>query len=151
MNKNDFDEIITFAISNEIEAQEFYSAAAAKLADPFLKKLFSQFVIEEKKHQEILEGMRETDPEIFHFKSMPDYHVAETETAPEVSAAMTPTEAFALAMKNEEAAMKLYLTFAEAANDPRKKAVFEELAAMERQHKLKMENAFVDIGYPEVW
>jgi rubrerythrin len=29
--------------------------------------------------------------------------------------------------------------------------IFLELAAMERDHKAKLEAAFVDIGYPEVW
>jgi rubrerythrin len=32
-----------------------------------------------------------------------------------------------------------------------RKKLFYELAAMERGHKSKMESAFVDIGYPEVW
>ena len=123
MNMNDFDEIITFAISNEIEAQTFYGDAARKLKDPYLKKLFTQFVAEEKKHQEILEGLRHSDPQTFHFKSAPDYHVSETETAPAVSSDMTPAEAFALAMKNEEAAMRLYQFFADAASEPDKKQI----------------------------
>lgn len=35
-------------------------------------------------------------------------------------------------------------------NEEQKK-IFLELAEMEREHKAKMESAFVDIGYPEVW
>ncbi|MCP3954519.1 MAG: rubrerythrin, partial [Desulfobacterales bacterium] len=54
-------------------------------------------------------------------------------------------------MKNEEDAMRQYQQMAAACDDPDKKRVFEDLAAMERGHKNKMEKAFVDIGYPEVW
>jgi rubrerythrin len=54
-------------------------------------------------------------------------------------------------MKKEEAAMLQYTNLAETCPEPDKKKVFLDLAAMERGHKLKMENAFVDIGFPEVW
>jgi rubrerythrin len=54
-------------------------------------------------------------------------------------------------MKKEQAAMKHYTQLADACTDPDQKNIFLELAAMEREHKNKMEAAFVDIGYPEVW
>ncbi len=54
-------------------------------------------------------------------------------------------------MKNEDEAMKHYTHLAEAVSDSAMKKVFQELAAMEREHKLAMEKAFVDVGYPEVW
>jgi rubrerythrin len=64
---------------------------------------------------------------------------------------MTPTDAFSLAMKKEETAMKHYTTLADGCTDPKQKQIFMDLAAMERDHKQKMESAFVDIGYPEIW
>lgn len=52
----------------------------------------------------------------------------------------------------EEAAKKVENTqLAETCPEPDKKKIFLDLAAMERGHKLRMENAFVDIGFPEVW
>ena len=64
---------------------------------------------------------------------------------------MKPAEAIALAMKKEEEAIVQYTALAEDCPDAEKKKVFLDLAAMERGHKKKMEAAFVDIGYPEVW
>jgi len=64
---------------------------------------------------------------------------------------MKPADAIALAMKKEEEAMNLYLSLAESCKDEAQKQIFKDLAAMERGHKFKMEKAFVDIGYPEVW
>ena len=55
------------------------------------------------------------------------------------------------AMKKEAEAMKQYTEMADICSDAEKRQVFLDLAAMERDHKLKMETAFTDIGYPEVW
>jgi len=151
MNLNDFDEVLIFAISNEVEAEEFYKEAAEKLADPFLKDLFSQLSKEERRHQRILQGFRDKTPEDFHFKKVPDFHVADTLETPKLSTDMKPADAFALAVKKEEEAMKQYTQMAESTSDAAMKNTFQELAAMEREHKMKMENAFVDIGFPEVW
>jgi len=54
-------------------------------------------------------------------------------------------------MKNEEEAMKLYTAMARVTSDAAQKGLLLELAAMEREHKRKMEDAFVNVAYPEVW
>jgi rubrerythrin len=151
MHKNDFDETLIYAISNEVEAEEFYQEASEKLSDPFLKDLFIKLSQEEKRHQKILQGFRDKASGGFSFKDVPDYHVSEKVERPRLSTSMKPADAFALAMKNEEEAMNHYTHLAEAVSDAEMKRVFQELAAMEREHKLAMEKAFVDVGYPEVW
>jgi len=152
MNRDQYDAILGDAIQGEIEAQNFYKEAAEKLSDPFLKDLFQGFVNEEKKHQNILEGFRSSMPETLPFDENRDYKVAETvDDTQELSTDMKPADAFALAMKKEEHAMKRYTNLAEGATDAEQKKIFRDLAAMERDHKRKMENAFVDVGYPELW
>ena len=86
-----------------------------------------------------------------YFNEEADYKVSETVDEPELSMDMKPADAFALAMKKEEEAMVQYTALADECPDAEKKRVFLDLAAMERAHKRKMEDAFVDIGYPEVW
>ena len=151
MNRAQYDTILKNAIQGEIAAQNFYQAAADKMKDTFLKDLFLGFVREEKKHQKILEGFQASIPEALPFDEKRDYHVAETTPDPVVSSDMTPTDAFALAMKKEEEAMNHYTNLANGCTDAKQKEIFLELAAMERDHKQKMESAFVDIGYPEIW
>jgi rubrerythrin len=151
MNKNAFYETLIYAISNEVEAEEFYLEASRKLSDPFLKELFLRLSREEKRHQRILEGFQEKTPVDFHFKEVPDYRVSEHVERPRLSTAMKPADALALAMKNEEEAMNHYTRLADSVSDTEMKRVFYELAAMEREHKFSMEKAFVDIGFPEVW
>ena len=151
MNLNQYKEIIEFAIAGEIEAQEFYKDAANKVSVPYLKDMFEKFAKEEKGHEKILKGILVKDTINQYFKESTDYKVAETVEKPKLSTDMKPADAIALAMKNEEEAMKQYTDLADACLHTTQKKVFLDLAAIERGHKLKMEKAFVDIGYPEIW
>jgi len=151
MDKSQYESILDAAIRSEIEAQEFYAEVAERMKDVSLKQLFGQLFEEEKRHQKILEGFKAKGDGYLHFKRAPDFQVAETIRAPEVSDGMSPADAFALAMKKEEEAMRHYTQLAQACDDAEQRRIFEELAAMESEHKHKMENAFVSVGYPEVW
>jgi rubrerythrin len=124
---------------------------AEKSENTYIKELFLTFSEEEKRHRHILEGFRD-DPSIaISFEKVPDFHIAETVDEPALSMDMSPVEAIALAMKKEETAMRQYTELADVCTNAERKKIFYQLAAMERGHKNKMENAFVDIGYPEVW
>jgi rubrerythrin len=151
MDAKKYDDIMRQAIQSEIEAQKFYADVAAKVNDSHLKEMFAGFVKEEKRHERILEGFRARGAGHLHFKDAPDFKVAETIETPIPSVDMRPADALALAVKNEEIAMKHYNELAAACSDAEQAAVFEELAAMERDHKHQMETAFMDVGYPEVW
>jgi len=151
MYLGEFKDIIKFAMANEVEAQKFYEDAAKKLQDPHLKSMFKQFAEEEKKHREILKGIYTSNLIGEYFDESRDYNISEGVEEPALSTNMKPVEALALAMKKEEEALVQYMELAESCPDEVKKKVFLDLAAMERGHKMKMENAFVDIGYPEVW
>ena len=151
LKQQDYTHILEQAIQSEIEAARFYADVAGKTANAFLKKLFATFSAEEQKHRRILEGFRNDPSTLLHFERVPDLGVSQTVPEPVLSIEMRPADAIALAMKKEESAMRQYAQMAEACTDAQQKDVFLELAAMEREHKAKMEAAFVDIGYPEVW
>ena len=151
MDRDQYKNILSTAIQREIDAQRFYTEAADQMEERFLKDLFSGFVEEEKKHEKILKRYLDSVPEKIPFDEKRDYRVSETVESPEVSPDMKPADAFALATKKEEEAMRQYNALADGCTDPEQEKVFRNLAAMEREHKLKMEQAFVDIGYPEVW
>ena len=151
MNSKEYQEILAAAIQNEIEARDFYLQVADKVENSFLKKMFLDFAAEELKHRHILQGFQRDDTMAMHFARVPDFHVSETMDERPLSMDMKPADAIALAMKKEEAAMQQYTQMAEACNDAGQQQIFFELASMERQHKVRLESAFVDIGYPEVW
>lgn len=152
MDQGTYQQILKDAIQAEIEAHQFYQQVADKVTDSHLREMFRAFADEELKHRRILEGFKEKADMAIHFARVPDFHLSETVADAEaLSLKMKPADAIALAMKKEEAAMRHYTQLADACDDAAQQKVFRELAAMERGHKAKMENAFVDIGYPEVW
>ena len=152
MDKDNYRQVISDAIQNEIAAREFYENVSARIKDDFLKELFSGFAKEEKKHETILTGiLKQGKMNLTYFDFDKDFQVAETIDMPEVTAEMNLKDAIGIAMKNEEIAMKQYLALAENCSDADLKAVFLDLASMERGHKNMMEEKFVDVAYPEVW
>lgn len=152
MNLEEYRLVLLDAILKEVEARVFYEDVAELIKDNQLKDLFMDFAREEAKHERILMGVlkkEQTDTTYFSFEK--DFKVAESLPLPDVSPEMNLKDAIALAVKNEEAAMNNYLALAAHCEDAALKAVFEDLAAMEREHKYVMEERFVNVAFPEVW
>lgn len=151
MQQKEFKKIIRFAINNEVKAQQFYASVSKKLKDPRLKEMFKQFAMEEANHKAILEQLCD---ECIHYLSSvkaSDFNISENVENPVISSDMKPADAIAVAMKNEEEAMRMYMALAKKITDTRQKIIFSELAEMERLHKSKMERAFLKAAYPEKW
>lgn len=151
MDLEAYQKIISFAIECEVEAESFYESISEKLNSKALKELFAQFAKEERGHQAILKEIYNKPDNYRIFDGSKDYKVSETMEFPTLSDDMKPADAFAIAMKSEEMAVMRYKILAEGCSDPQQKNVFENLAAMEKEHKLKMEQAFVNTAYPEAW
>ena len=151
MNVKDFKQMIKFAIKNEVEAEKFYKDAADKFTDQNIKDIFIELAEEEKGHRETLKDIYASNSIDNYFDTAKDYNVSSTIQKPEVAENMKPADAIALAMKKEEEAMNQYKEMADACPDPAMKKVLIKLSVMEQNHKFKLENTFVDIGFPEVW
>lgn len=144
--------MFSLAVGREMEAYEFYAAAAKKMTDAGVKSLFEQLSKEEMGHYEMLEKFR-MDPTLIMKISAPasDWKLAESEKLPKLSIVMKPKDAIALAMKKEQQAVELYRSLSKATSDAGTRTMFENLANMELGHKQKLEDMFVNIGYPEVF
>lgn len=151
MTKEEYKKILESAIGNEVEAYEFYKGVSEKATDNNIKWVFGKFAEEEQKHQKLLEGFLAGDLSTIHFDESADYKVAETVDKPKLSLAMKPADAIALAMKNEEEAMNMYAAFATASTDPGQKKMFQELSVMEKGHKTRLEEYYVNAAFAEAW
>ena len=152
MDIEQYKKAIEDAIKREVEAKEFYEKIAQRIKDANFAELFGNFAKEEEKHEIMLTNLLNQEKiatSVFNFEK--DFKVAETIEMPEVNDDMNLKDAIGIAMKNEELAMKKYLALAENCEDDQLKKVFQDLAAMERDHKFKMETLFVDVAYAEVW
>jgi len=150
MKTEEFRKIITFAITNEIEAYDFYKAVSDKVKDAGLKKTFAGLADEEAKHRKLLESFT-TGAKQMRFDESKDYKVSKTIEKPKLSLSMKPVDAIALAVKNEEEAMDMYTQMASCSADAEQKNMFQSLANMEQGHKVKLEEVFTNIAFPEVW
>jgi erythrin-vacuolar iron transport family protein len=152
MDAEQYKTVIKKAIAGETEAKEFYLKVSQRIKDSYLQELFLGFSKEEENHEKILAELLEAGKiEKASYGDAPEFKVSETIELPQVTDDMNLKDAIGLAMKTEEMAVIKYQKLANDCNDPELKSVFNNLAAMEKDHKLKMENAFVEVAYPEVW
>jgi rubrerythrin len=146
----DIKSVFKIAIDQEIEACEFYKKASEKAANPGVKDIFRQLAADEAEHadtlrmyeQDITLGSKFTTPEI-------EYAIADGNSTPVLSITMKPADAIMLAAKKEQEAAEFYTALSKKATDKEILKILQSLAAMELGHKQKLENAFVQIGYPE--
>lgn len=151
MGPDEFKKIISQAIGEEVAAFEFYNGVSEKTGDKGLKALFKELAAEEGKHKRALEGFMVMAPEKFHFAASKDYKVADSIPAPALSLDMKPIDGLLIAIRKELEAMQMYTHLANASADEAQKKVFLELAAMERQHKARLEDIYTNMAFPEAW
>ena len=152
MEQLEFEEIFSAAIQREIEAHEFYRDVSERVENDDVKEVFTKLAKEEMGHKELLERFRFDPTMIMKIKAPPaDYKVAEATELPKLSIDMKPADAVALAMKKEQQAVEFYRGLGARATDKGTKDIFENLANIELGHKHRLENVFVEIGYPEVF
>ena len=151
MDAETFDLVMQEAIAEEVAAAEFYAQAARRMKDAGARSIFEQLSTDELHHRNILETFRFNPLARIEFGHAPDYRVAEKEKQPPLSFEMSPKEAFQLAMKKEEQAMGIYTEMAEGCKNPETRKLYLQLAEMERGHKARLEELFINAAYPEAW
>jgi rubrerythrin len=145
------EEIFAMAIRAEEEAGAFYQAVEKTASNEVVKRLFLQLAKEEQQHKLFLEGCRDDPGVLAKLPASIDYGISDTVPAQVLSASMKPADAIALAMKKEQQAVYLYRSLAAATQDAGLRASLEGLSRMEQEHKYRLEEAFVGVGYPEVF
>jgi rubrerythrin len=148
---NGIDTILRDAIKNEDEAHAFYLAVAQRTADAYLRQVFSQMAADELGHRQFLETCLADPTLLAKVPGVVDTKVSEATPDPKLSAGMKPADAIALAMKKEQRAAEEYRRMAAAATSADYRRAFENLSLMELGHKAKMEEAYVNVGYPETF
>jgi len=150
MTNDEYRKILALAIADEIAAHDFYKSICERTKDSNLKYIFKELAEEEQKHRVFLEGFL-TGAKPLHFSEVTDYKVSETVQRPKPSIDMKPADAIGLAMKEEQDAMELYQRLAKSSATQDQKEMFLALANMERAHKVKLEEVYTTMAYPEVW
>lgn len=151
MTPEEYKNIISEAINNEVEAYTFYQTVSEKVKDANLKKLFGELAGEEKGHREYLQKLLSRDITSLGFSTTKDYKVGDSIPTPPLTPDLTPVDGLVVAIKKELAAMQMYTQLANASDDAEVKKLFTELATMERGHKTRLEDIYVNTAFAEVW
>ena len=146
-NFKSIDEILEFAIENEIRAAEFYEKLSGQAKTKSMKETFEKFSKEERGHEARLKKIKQegkfkaTNKDIIDMK-MSDYLVKSN-----AKGKMSYQDALILAMKREKAAYKLYKKLEKAAPTSDLRKIFKKLANEEANHKMNFEIEYDDYIY----
>lgn len=133
------EEILDFAIADEMKAHDFYIALAGRMAKTEMQKVFEQFATEELGHKMKLEAAKAGELVLNADDEPPGLNIAEYVVDVEPEPDMSYIEALLLAMKKEKAAYRLYIDLAATGIDEELTDMFLALAAEEAKHKLRFE------------
>lgn len=136
---NTIDEILAFAMNEEQQAVEFYTALAESARTDDMKQVFMEFAEEEMSHKARLAKIRMEGSFSLETGTIMDLKIADYSVNVKVSPDMTYQDALVVAMRKEKAAFRLYSALAERAPNDDMKRLFQSLAQEESKHKLRFE------------
>lgn len=148
MQFKDLNDIIDFAIEKEKEAAEFYINVSQQEQFSGKKQMLEEFSAEERKHQALLEDLKAGQVgdklDDYQFKWITDIKRSDYAVEVDYQPGMGYNELLMLAMKREEAALKLYNELLTNAQTDDQKKVFKMLCQEEAKHKLALETMYDD-------
>jgi rubrerythrin len=148
MDFDNLEAIIAFAIEKEKEAAEFYEENSESEMMSGKRQMLKEFAAEERKHQKMLEAYLATgiakNIEGYRFEWISDIKRSDYADAMAYKPGMAYNELLMLAMKREEAALKLYNQLLSKADNDDAKKLFKMLCQEEAKHKLALETLYDD-------
>lgn len=133
-----FEDILDYAIEQEIQANVFYTHLADDAHKAELREALKNFAADEFRHKLRLEGVREGQIELTP-EEIGTFHIAETIGQVKPRQDMSYKELLELAIKKEAQAEQLYLKLAQLTKRPKVKELFTLLAQEEARHKFNLE------------
>lgn len=148
MDFKDLNAIIDFAIEKEQEATEFYEDASQQEQFSGKKVMLLEFAAEERKHEALLKDLKAGNIgeqlDDYDYNWVIDIKRSDYVDVIEYRPGMAYPELLMLAMKREEAALKLYNEMLDHAETKAQEKVFKMLCQEEAKHKLALETMYDD-------
>lgn len=146
MSFDTFEEILQFAIDREREAIDFYEGVSRREAFAGTRETFLAFAREEKKHEALLQDFLKGEKPLadYDFRWVPDLKRSDYTVNMAYEESMGYADLLRLAMKREEASLKLYNELAAKVSQDDLLAVFQMLSQEEAKHKLALEVLYDD-------
>jgi rubrerythrin len=142
MKRENFDEIVQFAIDSEQEAVDMYATASDIAKRSNVKEMLLGLAHQEEMHKRKLMSIDRARVENAAIVQVPDLKIADYADEVTVTPDMDYQDILLVAMKREEKSHNLYTTMASNAGEPELRKLFEFLAAEEAAHKLALEKEY---------
>lgn len=146
-----WNDMINFAIREEVAAARFYTELAEQVSDQALNKTLLDFAEQENQHRrkliDIKNGLEQLPlpDEALHDLDIADFTVEVDEDQVEDNPdSLDLQKAYLLAMQKEKAAYDLYTALAHRAPDPQRRDLFLALAAEEANHRQQFQADYDD-------
>ncbi len=148
--KNIYDDVVQFAISNEQGAVDLYSGLAERTENPARKILFKELADMERGHKTRLEKLDMNYFSSQEIKPPMDLKISDYLVDVELKPDSSYQDVLIYAAKSEKAAFNLYSDLAQLyASTPDIQKIFQVLAQDEAGHKLKLEREYDENVYQE--
>jgi rubrerythrin len=135
---NTIEEVLDFAIKQEIESYSFYLKLADFVEQPEMAKVLTDLASEELRHKLKLEAVR-AEKITLDKEEINNLGIAESVNDIEPDAKMDYLELLIVGMKREEQTRRLYTNLASISLDRDIRDMFIQLAHEEAGHKLRFE------------
>ncbi|MFO7890491.1 MAG: ferritin family protein [bacterium] len=145
MDLTNLKQTINFALDKEHEAIDFYTKCSNFTTRSGMKDAFVEMAEEEKKHVRMLENFKPEQVEKMQLKNIPDLKISDYLVDMEFNPEMSYQDLLILAMKREEASIKLYTEFTQKNSDPALIKLFQILAQEELRHKNRLQKEYDDV------
>lgn len=141
------DDVLKYAIKQEVNTRDFYLAAKEDTEDQKLKQFFDALIEEETKHEEILTNIREQGlydgsvkiESFAELKKITDSHNIESM---KFEKDMTMEDALQMALTREYRAQKLFEHLASLPLNQETVSLFKNLAEEEKKHHEDIQNHY---------
>ena len=137
------EEIIKFAIGEEIKAAELYEKYAQVIKEQGAQRMLEEMALMERGHELKLRKFEETGRDVLaKIGEVPDLQISDFLIEKELTERSSVQDVFIFAMKAEQKAFELYTRCAELEVSTDTVRLFRELAEEERNHKLGLESEY---------
>jgi len=140
MDRNQFENILDFAIEREWESVHFYHRLLQDAATISMMEAIREIELMVRQHVEVLEQFRKGGYSLQSIPTVEDLQIGEYLVPPKAN--QTYRDMLVTAMQREDLSGKLYKTLAETSRDPQVAALFSKLAAEEAKHKYYFERLY---------
>jgi rubrerythrin len=135
--------VVQFAIEQEIKAAELYEKYAARIQDRGARKMLEEMALMERGHEKKLKMFLSSGKDLYSIKGVvPDIHISDFLVEKPLHDESSIQDVFIVAMKAEGNACALYSRFAAMALHEEHTALFLQLAEEEKKHKYDLEQEY---------